>query len=511
MAVVLNGRYELGEIVGSGGMGSVHRAIDTRLGRTVAVKMLREEPGTDETARLRMRREARLAAGIHHPGVAQVYDVGDNRTTGQDQTFLVMQLVEGHTLAQLLREKGPMSTDQVMSIVVQVADGLQAAHDAGVVHRDLKPANIMLTPAGRTVLVDFGIARAASSEPLTSTGALLGTVEYMSPEQVRGRQATPQSDLYALGVVAIQCLTGTSPFRRDSSIATAMAQLHEEIPPLAPEVPREITRLLTSMTAKDPSDRPGSAAVVARRAAEVGAAGSIELPATFQMAAVGGEQTTPPPPPRRRRPIAILAAAGMLVAATAVLGAQQLRSDEPQSVPGVVGMDVADASSEIRGAGMTAVRTSVDAAGTPEGQVVEQSPAAGRPEATDGRVTVSVASGRVLLPTDELIGQTYAAASAALAELGLEVRRADVTQAANAGRVVALDRAGRVRDGSRITLSVAVAPASTAPTTPSAPTGSGSSSGAGTSTGGSTAKGNGAGNGKGAAKNKNKGKANGKG
>jgi beta-lactam-binding protein with PASTA domain len=195
----------------------------------------------------------------------------------------------------------------------------------------------------------------------------------------------------------------------------------------------------------------------------------------------------------------------------AVLGAQQLRSDEPQSVPGVVGMDVADASSEIRGAGMTAVRTSVDAAGTPEGQVVEQSPAAGRPEATDGRVTVSVASGRVLLPTGELIGQTYAAASAALAELGLEVRRADVTQAANAGRVVALDRAGRVRDGSRITLSVAVAPASTAPTTPSAPTGSGSSSGAGTSTGGSTTKGNGAGNGKGAAKNKNQGKANGKG
>jgi hypothetical protein len=505
MAVVLNGRYELGEIVGSGGMGSVHRATDTRLGRTVAVKMLREEPGTDETARLRMRREARLAAGIHHPGVAQVYDVGDDRTTGQDQTFLVMQLVEGHTLAQLLREKGPMPTEQVMSIVVQVADGLQAAHDAGVVHRDLKPANIMLTPAGRTVLVDFGIARAASSEPLTSTGALLGTVEYMSPEQVRGRAATPQSDLYALGVVAIQCLTGESPFRRDSSIATAMAQLHEEVPPLGPEVPRDVTELLTSMTAKDPSDRPGSAAVVARRAAEVGAAGSIELPATFQMAAVGGEQAPspmPPPPTRRRRPIAVLAAAGTLVAATAVLGVQQLRSDEPQSVPGVVGMDVADASSAIRGAGMTAVRSSVDAAGTPEGQVVEQSPAAGRPEATDGRVTVSVASGRVLLPTDELIGQPYAAAAAALTELGLEVRRTDVTQAADVGRVVALDRAGRVRDGSRVTLTVAVAPAATAPTTSSEPVGTGTSTGGSAAKGGGAAKGNGAGNGKGATKGK---------
>jgi hypothetical protein len=505
MAVVLNGRYELGEIVGSGGMGSVHRATDTRLGRTVAVKMLREEPGTDETARLRMRREARLAAGIHHPGVAQVYDVGDDRTTGQDQTFLVMQLVEGHTLAQLLREKGPMSTDQVMSILVQVADGLQAAHDAGVVHRDLKPANIMLTPAGRTVLVDFGIARAASSEPLTSTGALLGTVEYMSPEQVRGRQATPQSDLYALGVVAIQCLTGTSPFRRDTSIATAMAQLHDEVPPLAPEVPRDVTELLASMTAKDTSDRPASAAVVARRAAQVGAAGSIELPATFQMAAAGDEQA-PPPRPRRRRPIAVLAAAGTLVAATAVLGAQQLRSDEPQSVPGVVGMDVADASSAIRGAGMTAVRSSVDAAGTPEGQVVEQSPAAGRPEATDGRVTVSVASGRVLLPTDDLIGQTYAAASAALTELGLEVRRTDVTQAADVGRVVALDRAGRVRDGSRVTLTVAVAPAATAPTTSAAPVGTGTSTGGGTPKGAGAAKGNGAGNGNGKGAPKGKGR-----
>lgn len=475
MTDMLNGRYELGEVVGSGGMGAVHRAVDTRLGRTVAVKVLRDGPVADETARLRMRSEANLAASINHPGVAQVYDLGDDTVSGRSQTFLVMQFIEGHTLAQLLRERGPMAPQQVMSVVVQVAEGLQAAHDAGIVHRDLKPANIMLTPAGRTVLVDFGIARSDTSEPLTSTGAMIGTADYMSPEQVRGRPATPRSDLYALGIVAHQCLTGQSPFRRDSHIATAMAQLHEELPPLGPDVPPAVTELIASLTSKDASDRPSTAAAVVVRAASIGADRAIELPPTFEMPDVTIPTAVQAPPstsstsgrpaalaPRRarqRRAVAVYAGVGALMVAVAVLGVQLFPSGDPVAVPDVVGMTVAEATTQVRGAGMTAVPEAVDVAGKQKGLVVDQSPKPGRLDASDGRVRLSVSSGKVAVAASELIGQSYADASATLERLGLEVERADVAQSTSIGQVVALDRSGRLPDGSTVTLSVAVAPA----------------------------------------------------
>ncbi|MET1132683.1 MAG: serine/threonine-protein kinase, partial [Aeromicrobium sp.] len=278
MPETLTNRYTLDEVVGTGGMGSVYRAIDTRLGRTVAIKVLRDGTDADEVNRARMRSEAHLAASIHHPGVAQVFDFEDDDASGGGSTFIVMQFVEGHSLAQLLKQNGPMSADQVMSVVQQVAEGLQAAHDAGIVHRDLKPANIMLTPAGRTVLVDFGIARTDASDPLTDTGSLVGTTDYVSPEQVQGRSATAQSDLYALGIVAFHCLTGSSPFRRETQIATAMAHLHDDLPELGSEVPEDVAGLIASLTAKDPQERPATAADVAHEAARIGAAASIDLP-----------------------------------------------------------------------------------------------------------------------------------------------------------------------------------------------------------------------------------------
>ncbi|MBM9459141.1 serine/threonine protein kinase, partial [Nocardioides sp. zg-536] len=291
---LLHGRYRLEEVVGRGGMGAVYRASDTRLGRTVAVKVLRDPVGpdsldspdgpgsADSTARARMRSEANLAASISHPGVAQVYDLVEERDeTGAETAFIVMQFVEGHSLAQLLDDQGPMPPEQVMSVVVQVAAGLQAVHDAGIVHRDLKPANIMLTPAGRTVLVDFGIARSATSDLLTRTGTMVGTADYMSPEQAEGASATPRSDLYALGVVAYQCLTGASPFRRESPIATAVAHVREDLPALPAHVPGDVAALLADLSARDPADRPADAATVARRAAAIGAAASIDVSGTF--------------------------------------------------------------------------------------------------------------------------------------------------------------------------------------------------------------------------------------
>ncbi|MGJ9422687.1 protein kinase domain-containing protein [Aeromicrobium sp. CF3.5] len=469
MERTLNDRYELQDQLGSGGMGEVWRAHDRRLDRSVAIKVMRHGPLADATSRSRMRSEALLAASIHHPGVAGVYDFDEAGPTGDGDSYIVMQLIEGHSLAEVLREKGAMASEQVMSILVQVASGLQAAHDAGIVHRDIKPANIMLTPAGKAVLVDFGLARTESSEPLTDTGTILGTAQYSSPEQSAGRSATPQSDLYSLGVVAHHCLTGTSPFRRDTPMATALAHLNDDIPPLSGEVPGPARDLIGSLTAKDPSARPSSAAAVAEAAAAIGADETIDLPPTLA-------STTAAPPPtsdgdtavaapvaddgtRRRRGPRILAlvAAAIAVIALAVGGFMWLPADRA-TVPDVVGMSVDEAEAALRDAGMTARLESVDAAGVDAGDVVEQDPAGSATEPEDALVTLQVASGEVVVSADDLIGLSYAEAAALLEDLGLSAARTDVQRTTGAGQVVALDRAGRLAVGSTVTLAVAVAP-----------------------------------------------------
>lgn len=500
MGELLHGRYELGEVVGRGGMGAVHRATDTRLSRTVAVKLLRDGPDPDSTARARMRSEAHLAASIFHPGVAQVFDfVEDDTADDADPAatcFIVMQFVEGHSLAELLKDRGSMPPEEVMSMVVQVADGLQAVHEAGIVHRDLKPANIMLTPTGRTVLVDFGIARASSSELLTQTGTLVGTADYMSPEQAGGASATPRSDLYSLGVVAYHCLTGVSPFRRESHIATALAHVTDDLPPLPPGVPGPVAELVRALTARDPEDRPTSAAAVALQAAAVGAAASIDVSRTFELAGARAadreptvHRTVAPGPPTtaapplseglslrrgRRRPLA-WAAIAVLALALGAIGFQVLGNETPP-VPSVVGLSLADASERIEDAGLEVRPTTVDVPGTREGRVTEQSPAAGTEGPADGIVRLSVASGKVRVPSRRVIGRPYAEAATLLEGLGFVVARKEVTRASGAGKVVAVSRSGRIPDGATLTLSVAVAPVSPQP---SGGTGSGSDAGSG--------------------------------
>ena len=514
MDELLNGRYELGEIVGSGGMGAVHRAIDTRLGRTVAIKVLRGGALADEVARARMRSEARLASSIHHPGVAQVFDYDAASASHDGMSFIVMEYVDGHSLAQLLREHGPMPVDQVMSVVQQVADALAAAHTAGVIHRDLKPANIMLTPAGRTVLVDFGIAQSAASDPLTDTGTLLGTADYFSPEQAAGRPASVQSDLYSLGVVAHHCLTGRSPFRRENHIATALAHLNDELPPLDPSVPVAVRRLVEHLAEKSPFDRPASATEVSRAASSIGAAPSVDMPPTLpgpgadeQPTATGPLSSVLPTVVQRerrsRRPLAMFSAAG-LAAALIVVGLGHFRSDAAPQVPDVVGMDISDAVDVIHRGDLPMRRTTADIPGKPSGEVVQQSPAPGRALPDDGRIDLTVASGKVGVSADGIVGTTYTKAAAALEKLGFLVARQDVERSSSVGEVVAVDKSGRVPDGSTITLSVAVpapaagaspATATTATSAAKAPTTSaGSAQGKGQKATGST---NGKGNGKG--------------
>ncbi|MRK02606.1 protein kinase [Aeromicrobium sp. S22] len=414
---ILNERYRLEDVIGSGGMGAVYRATDLRLGRVVALKILRGGALADEVARSRMRSEASLAASINHPGVAQVFDFEQDQSA-RGLSFIVMELIEGRSLSQLLREQHTLPAEQVLAVVKHVAEGLEAAHQVGVVHRDLKPSNIMLTPTGRTVLVDFGIAQTVTSEPVTDTGVMVGTVEYMSPEQAGGRPATASSDLYALGVVAHHCLSGASPFRRDSQIATALAHLNDDIPPLPTTMPAEVGQFIESLTAKDPSQRPSSAADVALEADRVRA----------------------------------------VVLSRAFLGFRRLWPPDPETVPDVVGMDERDAKAEIREAGMDVNMRRVDVPGEAPGQVVEQSPEGGRPGWEADPVTLSVVSGKVRISPETVIGTTYAEASAALEKLGFEVRRKNVVQTDDIGVVVAIDKSGRVPDGSTVTLSVALPP-----------------------------------------------------
>jgi tRNA A-37 threonylcarbamoyl transferase component Bud32 len=260
--LVLAGRYRLAEPIAGGGVGEVWRGHDTVLDRVVAVKLLRPEYVQHPQTLARFRAEARHAARVTHPGIAQVYDYGED-----DQPFLVMELVDGPSLAGVLAA-GPLDVGMVMDVVAQTATALGAAHAAGLVHRDVKPTNLLLAPGGQVKITDFGIAYAAGSAPLTGTGTLIGTPAYLAPERVAGRPATPASDLYSLGIVCYECLTGNRPFT-GTPVEVALAHTSRGLPALPPQVPAEAAALVASLTAKDPAARPASAADAAREAARL--------------------------------------------------------------------------------------------------------------------------------------------------------------------------------------------------------------------------------------------------
>jgi serine/threonine-protein kinase len=259
---VLASRYRLDQLIASGGMGTVWRAVDLVLHRPVAVKVLRAELAQHPDTMVRFRAEARHAAGLSHPAIAQVYDFGE--ATGDMPAFLVMELIDGPPLTDLIAQ-GALPPDEVLDIIAQVATGLAVAHAAGVVHRDIKPGNLLIDHAGLVKITDFGVAYAAGSVPLTRTGTLIGTPAYLAPERVAGQAAGPASDLYSLGMVAYECLTGQVPFT-GTAMEIALAHRLQSLPPLPSSVPPELDRLIKDMTARDPAHRPASAADVAARA-----------------------------------------------------------------------------------------------------------------------------------------------------------------------------------------------------------------------------------------------------
>ena len=250
----LGGRYTLGAAIASGGMGDVWEAADEVLQRPVAVKVMRPQGPSDAAFLERFRAEARSSASLHHPNIATVFDYGEEDGTA----YLVMELVPGRTLGEIIRDHdGGMPAEEVRSILGQAALALSAAHEAGVVHRDVKPANIIVTPEGRVKLTDFGIARVGDGAGHTLTGEVLGTPDYISPEQALGDPATASSDLYSLGIVAHEMVTGRKPFDMGSPVATAIAQVTDPPPSCPP--PSRSTCARSSRPAwpsPRPTDRP---------------------------------------------------------------------------------------------------------------------------------------------------------------------------------------------------------------------------------------------------------------
>ncbi len=257
----IQGRYELVERIAIGGMGEVWRATDLRSGRAVAAKILRPELTGDEIFLARLRAEAANSRGLRHPNLAVVLDAGERDGSG----WIIMELVQGRPLSDILEERGTMRPVEILTIMAQVARALQVVHDSGVIHRDVKPSNILINREGLAKLTDFGISTAVHQRPMTATGMVMGTAQYLAPEQAMGNMATPSGDLYALGIIGYEALVGHRPFTGSTQVEIAFAHVNQEVPPIPGNVPREVRDVIMELLSKSPADRPASARELARR------------------------------------------------------------------------------------------------------------------------------------------------------------------------------------------------------------------------------------------------------
>ena len=297
-------RYQLDRRIAVGGMGEVWQAVDTRLGRDVAVKVLRAELSDDPEFLHRFRIEARTVASLDHTGIAAVHDYGEDTPDGGDPygggrrtAYLVMELVRGEPLSAVIA-RGPIPADETLRIIEEAARALQAAHERGVVHRDVKPGNILVRIDGLIKITDFGIAKAADAVPVTRSGMVMGTAHYIAPEQASGGEAGPAGDVYSLGIVGYECLAGHRPFRAENAVAVAMMQVREEPPPLPDSVPLPARRLIESVLVKDPARRYATGGEFADAVAAVRRGESMPLPLAVDTGGVTPYEPTVAAPSR---------------------------------------------------------------------------------------------------------------------------------------------------------------------------------------------------------------------
>ncbi|AWH94193.1 serine/threonine-protein kinase [Dietzia psychralcaliphila] len=287
---LLSGRYRLLRLIATGGMGQVWEADDAVLDRHVAVKVLKSEFSSDQEFVERFRSEAKVTARISHPGIATVYDYGqiDDPASGSPLSYLVMELVVGEPLSDVLSREGTLPLRHTLDMLEQTGRALNAAHAIGLVHRDVKPGNILITPSGQVKLTDFGIAKSMGSAAVTQAGMVVGTAQYIAPEQAMGHETTPAGDVYSLGVVGYECVSGRRPFVADSPVSVAMMHVRDTPPPLPDSVPPPVRRLLADAMVKEPGRRYPDGEAFAEAVADVRAGRDPRPPGAFITAAAAG-------------------------------------------------------------------------------------------------------------------------------------------------------------------------------------------------------------------------------
>ncbi len=464
---LLGDRYHLDRVIGRGGMAEVWRATDKRLGRAVAIKRLRVDLATDPTFQARFRREAQAAAGLNHPNIVSVYDTGEeiDTATGVTVPFIVMELVDGHTLKDVLRDDRRILPERALEFTQGVLDALSYSHRAGIIHRDIKPANVMLTPTGTVKVMDFGIARAVAdtSATMTQTAAVIGTAQYLSPEQARGETVDARSDVYSSGCLLYELLVGRPPFVGDSPVSVAYQHVREvPTPPstLDPEITQSMDAVVMKALAKDPADRYQSAREMHDDIARLLAGGPVAAPPPLPMPMpdpmptlattvlpngpvedpTGTQVVTrradteprPQQPGRRRGPSASTVILGILLAALiGVLGFalyEFTRPSRPTSVqvPGVISYTQQQAEQQLNDRNLSPVVQTTNGPADTQGQVISQNPTAQATVTPGSDVTIVVNLGpkTAQIPTG-LVGLSAKEATNLLQQAGFQVNQQD--------------------------------------------------------------------------------------
>ncbi|RRR81327.1 Stk1 family PASTA domain-containing Ser/Thr kinase [Streptomyces sp. RP5T] len=445
----LGGRYELGQVLGRGGMAEVYLAMDTRLGRTVAVKTLRADLARDPSFQARFRREAQSAASLNHPAIVAVYDTGEDYIDGVSIPYIVMEYVDGSTLRELLHSGRKLLPERSLEMTIGILQALEYSHRSGIVHRDIKPANVMLTRNGQVKVMDFGIARAMgdSGMTMTQTSAVIGTAQYLSPEQAKGEQVDARSDLYSTGCLLYELLTVRPPFVGDSPVAVAYQHVREEAQPPSvfdPEITPEMDAIVLKALVKDPNYRYQSAdemradieacldgQPVAATAAmgSVGYGGYPDDQATTALRSDAGATTMLPPmnpddggygyddrPDRRRQKKSntstiLLAVAGVLVLVGAILIGQWIFSgggagNDQVTVPNLVNQPQAEAAKQLGNVDLKLGEVTQKACeNTAKGNICEQNPTGGTKVDKQSTVSIVVSTGAPKVAVPSVLGQ----------------------------------------------------------------------------------------------------------
>jgi eukaryotic-like serine/threonine-protein kinase len=491
---LLGSRYEIGETLGYGGMAEVHLGRDVRLGREVAVKILRADLARDPSFQTRFRREAQAAASLNHPAIVAVYDSGEEITGPNGSTpYIVMEYVEGRTLRDILKTEGRIMPRRAMEIVADVCAALDFSHRNGIVHRDVKPGNVMITSTGAVKVMDFGIARAVADAgaTVTATAAVIGTAQYLSPEQARGENVDARSDVYSTGCLLYELLTGHPPFTGDSPVAVAYQHVREMAPPPSsanPDVPPALDAIVMKALAKNPANRYQTAAEM--RADLIRAINGRPVAAEpvlmederttilggpptmapgggyggppYGAAYTGTQMRVPEDERRGRRAVGwiALALAVLLVFVLAAFLTSRLlnRSDKANiKVPALIGKTRTQAEQAIQDAGLT-VGTVATAASSPDqkNKVIGQDPQSGFLLKANDKVNLTIGGGPATVTVPPLAGETFDTASQQLHDLKLVPVRVDADNQAPAGQVLNTDpKAGSpVTEGQQIKVMV---------------------------------------------------------